>query len=251
METLNITCPSNFLNLPSTPLLTPSRFTLTKEDVDVKREIIDLKMKDMSYNQIVEHFAEHRNVKITKHYISDIILEAGKRAKHLNGIHDSLVRGRFKVIEIDEMFQGRSCCYLGVVDKESHYVLKFVRMGDRAREAFKEELELLLEAVENLEIIITDGYTVYKTLVPELADGIVHLLCHVHSYRIFIKEADAYHRQAADAFKKLKKMEARLGKARHALSLKRAQLKRLRKKVARLESNYDAYRAREGVKKYS
>jgi hypothetical protein len=108
-----------------------------------------------------------------------------------------------------------------------------------------------LEAIESLEIIITDGCSVYKTLVPELADGIVHLLCHVHSYRIFIKEADTYHRQAADAFKKLKKMEGRLGEAKHALSLKRKQLKRLREKVARLENNYDAYRARADIKKYS
>jgi hypothetical protein len=46
-------------------------------------------------------------------------------------------------------------------------------------------------------------------------------------------------------------MEGRLGEARHALSLKRKQLKRLREKVSRLESNYNAYRAREGIKKYS
>jgi len=55
-----------------------------------------------------------------------------------------------------------------------------------------------LDTVENIEIIITDGHAVYKTLVPELVDGIVHLLCHVHSYRIFLKEADIYHRQAAE-----------------------------------------------------
>ena len=251
MVALTSTCPSEVLNFSSTPLICPSRFSLTKDDVAVKREIIDLKVNDMSYNQIVEHFTEHRGLKITKHYISDIILEAGTRAKHLNGIYDSMVRHRFKVIEIDEVFQGTSCCYLGVVDKESQYVLKFARMEDRAREAFKEELELLLDAVENLEIIITDGYAVYKTLVPELVDGIVHLLCHVHSYRIFIKEAGVYHRQAADALKNLKKMEARLDDAKHALTLKRKQLKRLGQKVARIESDYDAYRVREGIKKYS
>jgi len=251
VQTLNTTNPSEFLNLSSTPLLSPSRFSLTKDDVAVRREIIDLKMKDMSYNQIVEHFAEHRCIGISKHDISDIILDAGKRAKYLNGIYDSKVKGRFKVIEIDEVFQGRSCCYLGVVDKESHYVLKFARMENRDRKTFKEELELLLEAVENLEIIITDGCSVYKTLVPELADGIVHLLCHVHSYRIFLKEAEVYHRQAADALKGLKKVEEQLGEAKHALILKRKQLKRLEKKVARIESDYDTYRARIGFKKYS
>ena len=250
METLTSTYPSTFLNLPSTPLLSPSRYSLTKDDIAVKREIIDLKMKDMSYNQIVEHFVEHRNIKFTKHEISDIILEAGTRAKHLNGIYDSKVRHRFKVIEIDEVFQGNSCCYLGVVDKESHYVLKFARMEDRARETFKEELELLLGAIENLEVIITDGFSIYKTLVPELCDGIVHLLCHVHSYRIFIKEADVYHRQAADALKNLKKEEGRLVDAKHALSSKRRQQKRLGDKVARIESKYDAYRSRMGFKKY-
>ena len=251
MEALTSTCPSEDLNFSSTPLTTPSRFSLTKDDVAVKREIIDLKMNDMSYNQIVEHFAKHRGLEITKHYISDIILEAGTRAKHLNGIYDSMVRHRFKVLEIDEVFQGTSCCYLGVVDKESQYVLKFARLGDRAREALKEELELLLDAVENLEIIITDGYTAYKTLIPELVDGIVHLLCHVHSYRIFIKEANVYHRQAGDALKRLKKMEVQLDDARRALTLKRKQLKGLGQKMARIESDYDAYRARKGIKKYS
>ncbi|MFX0103417.1 MAG: transposase [Candidatus Hodarchaeota archaeon] len=251
METLTSINPSAFLNPPSIPLTSPSRFSLTKDDVAAKREIIDLKMKDMSYNQIVEHFAEHRIIKYTKHDISYIILEAGARAKHLNGIYDSMVRHMFKVIEIDEVFQGNSCCYLGVVDKESHYVLKFVRMGNRARESFKEELELLLDAVKNLEIIITDGNAVYKTLVPELVDGIVHLLCHVHSYRIFIKEADVYHRQAADTLKRLKKMKEQLDEARHALTLKQKQLKRLDQKVSRVESNYDAYRTRADFKKYS
>lgn len=229
----------------------PSRLPLTADDTRVKREIVDLKMKDWSYNEIVEHFAEHRNIKVTKHDISDIILEAGERAKHLNGIYDSKVRHRFKVIEIDEVFQGRSCCYLGVVDKKSHYVLKFSRMDDRARETFKQELEVLTDVLENLEIVITDGFPAYKTLVPEIFDGVVHLLCHVHSYRIFLKESRIYNKEAADALKKVKNAEDQLVEAKRVLALKRRQLKRLDQKVTRIEIEYDAYRKKMGFKKYS
>jgi len=217
----------------------------------VKREIVDLKMRDQSYNQIVNHFAEHRGLIITKHDISKVIIEAGERAKHLNGIYDSMVRRRFKVIEIDKAFQGRSTCYLGIVDKESQYVYRFARMEDRNRESFVRELEGLADVMDMLEVIITDGHPVYKTIIPELFDGIVHLLCHVHSYRIFLKDADIYHRAAADALKSLKKAEDTLAKAKHELALKRRQLRRLRDKVQRIETEYDLYRSVHGVKKYS
>lgn len=241
----------DFLYFPINPLTGPSRIRWTGENIAVKREIVDLKMRDQSYNQIVNHFAEHRGLIITKHDISKVIIEAGERAKHLNAIYDSMVRRRFKVIEIDEEFQGRSTCYLGIVDKESQYVYRFARMEDRNRESFVRELEGLADVMDMLEVIITDGHPVYKTIIPELFDGIVHLLCHVHSYRIFLKDADIYHRAAADALKSLKKAEDTLVKAKHELALKRRQLRRLRDKVRRIETEYDLYRSVHGVKKYS
>ena len=251
METLTITNPAALLNFPSTPVLSPSRVSLTKDDVAIKREIIDLKMQELSYNQLVRHFKVHHRVAINKHDIVATILEAGARAKHLNGIYDSMVRDRFTVIEIDEQWQGLSTCYLGIVDKESQYVLKFSRMPDHERESFARELEGLVDVMNSLEVIITDGLPVYRTLVPELFDGIVHVLCHVHSYRIFLKEAAPYHKEAADALKKLNKAKKALEDARRGVSLKRKQLRRLQDKVRRIEKEYESYRAKHGFKKYS
>jgi hypothetical protein len=57
-------------------------------------------------------------VDISRNYIVDVIIEAGERARHLNGIYDSKARGRFKVIEIDETFQGKNSCSLGLTEKE-------------------------------------------------------------------------------------------------------------------------------------
>lgn len=251
METLILTNPSDFLYLPINPVSNPSRNTLTKGDIAVKREIVDLKMQELSYNQIVEHFAAHHGVRITKHDISSVLLEAGARAKQLNGIYDSMVRDRFKVIEIDEQFQGSSTCYLGIVDKGSQYVYKFSRMAERDRYSFVKELEGLLDVMNSLDVIITDGHATYKTLIPELFDGVVHLLCHVHSYRIFLKEANMYHKQATDALKLLKKAENELDDAKHELLLKRRQLRRFRERVERFEVEYDMYRSMHGIKKWS
>lgn len=214
------------------------------------REVIDLKMNDYSYNQIVAHFAEHREISLTKHDIMNIILIAGKRARHLNGIYDAMVRDRFEVIEIDEQWQGNDTCYLGIVDKSSQYVYRFSRMAGKSRESFVRELEGLADVLNGLKVIITDGHPVYTTLIPDLFEGVLHVLCHVHAYRIFLKDAAKYHRQAAIALKSLRSAEARLGRAKHDLSLKRKQLRRLENKVHRIAAEYDAYRSMNGLTKW-
>ena len=50
--------------------------------------ILDLKVKDNSYNEIIDFCEKILKIQVSKENIMDLILEAGKRAKQLNGIYD-------------------------------------------------------------------------------------------------------------------------------------------------------------------
>nr|MDO8116425.1 hypothetical protein [Candidatus Sigynarchaeota archaeon] len=128
METLKTSIPANFISPPTTPLTCPSRRDMLTSDVHLKRLIVDLKLDCLSYFEIKNHVKRIYGLDISRNYIADVIIDAGKRARHLNGIYDSKVRGHFKVIEIDETFQGQNTCFLGVTDKESTYLLLLVQL---------------------------------------------------------------------------------------------------------------------------
>jgi transposase len=217
----------------------------------VKREIVDLKMKSCSYNEIVDHFKNTVGLKISRNFISDVIMEAGQRARHLNGIYDSKVRARFRVIEVDETFQGRGACYLGVVDKASHYLLSLARLPSRNLESFKQVLEPLANRLSKVELVITDGYPGYKNLIPEIFEGIAHLFCHVHAHRVFLKELDPLHSKARKAYSALKKQKEKLAEVKHELKKKKRCLKRDEKRLERVTRERDAYYQQQGIKKYS
>ncbi len=251
METLTSTYPSNFLNLSNIPLLSPSRFKLTGSLDLVKREIVDLKMKSCSYNEIVDHFKNTAGLKVSRNFISDIIKEAGRRARHLNGIYDSKVRDRFSVVEIDETFQGRGSCYLGVVDKASHYLLSLVQLPSRALECFKNVLKPLANHLSNVNLVVTDGYPGYKNLIPEIFEGIAHLFCHVHAHRVFLKELLPLHSKAKKAYSALKKNKVKLAEVKHELSKKKRCLERDEARLQRAIQMRDAFYQQKGIKKYS
>jgi hypothetical protein len=105
METLNASIPANFLNIPTTTLTCPSRRDVLTSDLHLKRLIVDLKLDCLSYFEIKNHVKRIYGENVSRNYIADVIIEAGERARDLNGIYDSKVRGNFKVIEIDETFR--------------------------------------------------------------------------------------------------------------------------------------------------
>ena len=88
---------------------------------DLCRGILDLKVKDNSYNEIIDFCEKILEIQVSKENIMDLILEAGKRAKQLNGIYDELVQAHTKILLFDEVFQGRKNCWLGCADASSHY----------------------------------------------------------------------------------------------------------------------------------
>jgi hypothetical protein len=252
METLNASFPANFLNLPPAPLTSPSRgTTLTDNEVHVKRLIVDLKVDCLSYFEIKNHVERIYGTKISRNYIAGVITEAGQRAHHLNKIYDSKVRGNVKVIEIDETFQGRDACYLSVVDKASNYNLLLVQLQDRNADTIAFVLESIAETLDLLELVITDGYPGYKNMIPEIFDGVAHLFCHVHAYRVFLREIDPINAAAKKAWSRWHDADQALRDLEHELQLKRRCLVRDEERLDKVIVARDAFYMQHGIRKYS
>lgn len=233
------------------PLTSPSRHDVLTCDVHIKRLIVDLKVDCLSYFEIKKHVKRIYGVEISRNYIADVIIEAGQRARHLNGIYDSKVRGNFKVIEIDETYQGRNICYLAVVDKESQYLLLLVQLQDRSAETISFVLGSIAETLELLEVVITDGFPAYKNLIPSIFDGIVHLFCHVHAYRVFLREIEPINAAARKAWKKWSEASRDLKNLKHDLLLKKRCLARDENRLNKAIKARDEYYQEHGIKKYS
>lgn len=216
-----------------------------------KREIVYLKMADLSYNQIIDYFMNFRGVLITKYHIASVMREAGRRARHLNGIYDVRVSKRIRIIEIDEVFQGQKNCYLGVVDKQSHYLLVFARLANRSIESFKAVLEPLFDDLDHLELVITDALAAYKSVIPGVFEGVLHVICHVHGYRVFLKEGEKINRAAQKAATELNDKKKDIAEKRHTLIVKKKHLKRLEERLLRNETNRQAFLSALGIKKYA
>ncbi len=251
METLNTSFQANLLSFPTTPLTCPSRRDCLTSDVHIKRLIVDLKLDCLSYFEIKNHVKRIYGVDISRNYIADVIIAAGERARHLNGIYDSKVRGHFKVIEIDETFQGKNTCFLGVTAKESTYLLLLVQLQNRSAESIAFVLGSLAETLDMLEVVITDGLPTYKNLIPSIFDSVVHLFCHVHAYRVFLRELDPIHAAARNAFKRWKAVAQDLDVKKHDLQLKKKCLVRDEARLARTITARDAYHRQYGIKKYA
>jgi hypothetical protein len=184
-------------------------------------------MAGLSYHQVISFFRLIYGVKVTKYFIKTVIEEAGIRAKQLNGRYDAMARVHFRIIEIDEVFQGQKNCYLAVVDKDSHYTLLLDRIENRSIETIAAMLEPLSDCLDMLELVITDALAAYKSVIPGTFAGVVHVLCHVHAHRIFLKEGEEYHRAARKARTSVRDARARLERLQHARSVKKKRLKRL------------------------
>jgi hypothetical protein len=221
------------------------------ETIVRKREIVYLKLADLSYNQIIDYFMNFRGVLLTKYHIASVMREAGRRARHLNGIYDARVSGRIRIIEIDEVFQGQKNCYLGVVDKESHYFLVFTRLANRSIESFKAVLEPLFDDLDQLELVITDALAAYKSVIPGVFEGVLHVICHVHGYRVFLKEGDKINRVAQKAATELQDKHDDLSEKKQSLIRKKRHLKGLEKRLLRNETKRQAFLSAHGIKKYA
>jgi hypothetical protein len=208
-------------------------------------------VKDCSYNEITDHFAKVHEVKVTKEDITRTLTEAGERARHLNGIYDYWALQGTKILEVDEIFQGQQNCYLGAACKGSRYLFLLEPLESREIESLERLLEPLVPFLDQLELVITDGLAAYKTVIPGIFDGVAHLFCQVHAYRVIIKEQESFNWAASRAKTKVTKLGKKLASARNTLYAKRRQLKRMSNKLDYLVQQRDAYYAARGIKKYS
>lgn len=249
-------CPENpesltILNLPpdwdaNLPILTPEY-----REILLKREVIDLKVKDLSYNEIIDHVEKVHETTITADYITRTLFEAWERARLLNGIYDYLALQGMRILEIDEIFQGQENCYLGVASKETRYLFLLEPLENRRIETLERLLEPLVEFLEQLELVITDGFAAYKTVIPDIFDGVAHLLCQVHAYRTILREQDEFNRMARRARTKATKLQDTLATSRMNIYKKRRELKRMEKHLEWLVQQRDAYYHAHDIKMHS
>jgi len=211
------------------------------DETFIKRIIISLKLDDSSYNQIQRIFVQNFGLTVNKQFIADTLREAGVRARHLNGIYDAMVKPRIKILEIDEIFQGRSNVFIGTADKRSRYLLQFKPIKNRQISELKNILTPLLEHLDCPELIVTDGLQAYKTVIPEVFDSIPHLFCHVHALRVIFREQETYNRAANQALHKLRIPQKQLNINRKILYNKRRKLKRYELNLSRLIHDRDNY----------
>ncbi len=217
----------------------------------IKRIVINLKLDDFSYNQIQRIFKQNFGLSVNKQFIADILREAGVRARHLNGLYDAMVKPRIKILEIDEIFQGRSNVFIGTADKRSRYLLQFKPLKNRQIPELKRILTPLLEHLDSPELIVTDGLKAYKTVIPEVFDSIPHLFCHVHALRVILREQDFYNTAANRALHKIGKPKKQLSINRKTLYNKRRKLKRYELNLSRLIHVRDNYYRDHGIRHYS
>ena len=224
---------------------------LIMDETFIKRTIINLKLDDSSYNQIQRTFNQSFALTMNKQFIADTLREAGVRARHLNGIYDAMVKPRIKILEIDEIFQGRSNVFIGTADKRSRYLLQFKPIKNRQITELKKILTPLLEHLDRPELIVTDGLQAYKTVIPEVFDSIPHLFCHVHALRVIFREQESYNAAAKRAHHKLLIPKKQLAINRKTLYNKRRKLKRYEFNLLRLIHDRDNYYREYGIRPYS
>jgi hypothetical protein len=218
---------------------------------DIGRMILDLKVKDNSYNEVIDFCNRILGVPITKENIMDLIVEAGKRAKQLNGIYDELVQSRVDKLVLDEIFQGHHNCYLGCADATSHYLFMLKDLEHRSEEAIKTAISERGLDFDNVKIAITDGLQSYNEAIPAVLEDAVHILCQVHAYRIILREQDTYDRQAEKAYTLLKAKRQAIKDHRKAIQRKQQQLSRKIIKLQRKKQKQIAYCQANGIKPYA
>ena len=218
---------------------------------DLCRIILDLKVKDNSYNEIIDFCLHTLQIGVSKEQIMDIIIDAGKRAKHLNGIYDELVQATAEIIVIDEVFQGLSNCYLGCADAQSHYLFLFQDLAHRSEEAIKTALQGMGFSFDQLKLAITDGLASYPAAIAGSLETVIHVLCQVHAYRIILREQATYHQDAEKAFTAVRDAKAALAEHRETIHHKQQQVWRKQKQLVRIFQKRVRYFQAYGIRPYS
>ena len=215
------------------------------------KAIIDLLLKGLSINDVADHLSIVEERPNTYKFIKKLVIFMGKHAKRLNGYYDSLVRDRINLLEVDEIYQGRSSMFLGIVHKYSTYLFGLEQSSGKDIETLACKLRPYFESCPNLELIITDGLRAYGKAIKNTMCDVLHLTCHVHAYRDIMKALDPILRRANRAYRALKKEREKLEKYKKRLSRAKRSLNYNRKRLESKITDRNAYYKEEGITKYS
>ena len=218
---------------------------------DLCRIIIDLKVKNNSYNEIIDFCARTLQLNLNKAEIRDLILFLGSRAKHLNGIYDTMVQTKTKILYLDEIFQGRNNCFLGCADSHSHYLFALEEIQNRSELIIRETINNMELDFENVQFVVTDGLPTYHQIVPLCFDAAHHVLCQVHAYRIILREQDEFHRAAEKAKSLYKDAQIALRTLRTVIHKKQQALWRKKRRHARVKQKQQEFNQKNGIKPYA
>jgi len=206
-----------------------------------QRIIIDLRIKGLSLNDIVDHFRVAYGIKITAYYIKRLIKKYSIRAKSLNRYYDSLVSEKLDIVEFDEVYQGRQGKVLGGVHKGSLYLITMDRFHTKGIEDLKQILKPIAERFPDINIVFTDLLPTYKKLIEEVFPEALHQNCYVHAIREVKKRAFTINLAAKKAYKALRKLQINLEKQCDKLRKKRRKLKRWERQLMDQESRRGTY----------
>ncbi len=187
---------SNILNISKIKyfflLLTQSVFLaiLAVDEVVLCRIVTDLLLKKLSYNEIREHLQLIYGLDVTKHKLKKIRDAAGMRAKAVNHELERDIRTKIITVETDEIFQGKNHAILGVAEKQSQFLIGLQPAPDRTAASITAFLAPIAKKYCNIRVVISDLYTAYKSVIPELFYKARHLACHIHAQRISMRYID-------------------------------------------------------------
>jgi transposase-like protein len=153
----------------------------------LKRIIIDLMLKGLSLNQLQEHLRLIYGLHLSHAQIRQIETEAANKAKRINLQYDTQIASKIKVIEADEIFQGKNSVTLGAVAKNSNYCLGLHWSPDRTKESIIAFLKPIAKRCINVKVVITDLFSGYKEIISDLFKKAIHLVCHLHAGRLLRK----------------------------------------------------------------
>jgi len=225
-----------------------SRLMLSEVHLKV---IIDLVLKNLSVNAIADHLQSVYKRYKTHKFIKRLVKFYGKHAKRLNGYYDSLVRDKFEVLEVDEIYQGKNCMFIGIVNKYSTYLYGLEQSYSKTTEDIASLLRPYFEKCDNLSVVLTDGLNSYNEGIKQSADGSIHLLCHVHGYRDVMKALDPILRRSRKSYQRLKdaKAKVKLYSENSKKALRNFRIWQKRLDIKTLER--DEYYLSNNIKKYS
>ena len=215
------------------------------------KAIIDLLLKGLSINDVADYMNNIEERPGTYGFIKKLVIFSGKHAKRLNGYYDSLVRDKIELLEVDEIYQGRSSMFLGVVHKYSTYLFGLEQCYGKDIETLSNKLTPYFESCHNLELVITDGLRAYGAAIKNTLCDLTHLKCHLHAYRDLMRALDPILRRSNRAYQSLKRERNKLKFYKKRLSRAKRVVNYHNKRLQCICEERDVYYRLNGISKYS